>query len=116
MPSNPLGSMFALENMLIIHDVRMLLLCTISSSLSSSLHIRQSLLRRQRVHDHEILAVQDAELAQARDQSVEVSRLHVSTTDRRKSRHFRQIHTALPPSSPTIKISAPRVRQRSQTT
>ena len=55
------------------------LLCAIDSSLSSSSNIGQTFLRGQRVHDHEILAVQDAELAQVRDQSVEGSRLHEQT-------------------------------------
>lgn len=82
MPSNPLGVRLAL----ITVSGTMLLLGAIDSSLSSTLHIRQSLLRRQRVHDHEILAVQDAELAEMRDQSVEVSSLHEQTPPWRPGR------------------------------
>ena len=116
MPSNPLGSRFALAVLVMSASESMLLLGAIGSSLNSSLHIREMFMRRQPVHKHEILAVQDSKLAETRNQGVEVSSLHVSTTCRRKSRHGRQIHTALPSSSPTIRISAPRVRQRSQTT
>lgn len=82
MPSNPLADRLSV----IIRDVKMLLVCAVDSSLNSSSNIRQTFVRGQRVHDHEVLAIQDAELAEMRDQSVEVSRLHEQTPPWRPGR------------------------------